>query len=118
MGKRRNKDLEWFAFYQDFNSDKLVFTNVFRSDFVEDILKRVKSKSQFRKIDSYDSLKEAIRAEFVHDYWCKSEYEVIVSNWSGKDFEQKIDIWYQLEPNLDRITEYVIRELQLDFDKS
>lgn len=118
MRKRRNKDLEWFAFYQDFNSDKLIFTNVFRSNFVEDILKRVKSKSQFRKIDSYDSLKEAIRTEFVHDYWSKSEYEVIVSNWSGKDFEQKIDIWYQLEPNLDRITEYVIRELQLDFDKS
>ena len=31
------------------------------------------------------------------------------------DFE-KIDVWYQLEPNLDRICEYVIRELKLDFE--
>ncbi|MBO7615096.1 MAG: hypothetical protein J6T15_05310 [Bacilli bacterium] len=112
---KRNKNLEWFAFYQDLNSTELVFTNVMSSDLVEDILKGVKSKSNFRKIDSYDTLKEALRSYFMWRYWGKSEYEVIVSNWSGRDFEKKIDIWYQLEPNLDRITEYVIRELKLDF---
>jgi hypothetical protein len=113
--KRKNKNLEWYAFYQDFNNTELVFTNVLDIEVVEDILKRVKSKSDFRKIDSYDTLKEALRSYLMWRYWCKSEYEVIVSNWTGKDFEKKIDIWYQLEPNLDRITEYVIRELQLDF---
>lgn len=115
MRKRRNKNLEWYAFFQDFNSNKLVFTNVLGIEVVEDILKRIKSKSEFRKIDSYDTLKEALRSYLIWRYHGKSEYEVIVSNWSGRDFETKIDIWYQLEPNLDRITEYVIRELKLEF---
>ena len=112
---KRNKDLKWYAFYQDFNSDKLVYINVLSKDLIEDILKRIKSKN--RKIDSYESLKEAIKSYLMWRYWCKSEYEVIVSNWCGKDMKQKIDIWYQLEPNLDRITEYINRELKLDFDK-
>lgn len=117
MTKKRNTDLKWYAFYQDFNSDKLTFTNVLGKDFAEEILKRVKSKSKssYIKIDSYDTLKEAVKRHLIHRYWCKSEYEVIVSNWGGKDFEQKIDIWFQLEPNLNRICEYILKELRLEF---
>ena len=97
------------------NSNKLVYTNVISQDLVEDILKRVKNKT--RHIGCYDELKEAIKSYLMWRYWCKSEYEVIVSNWCGKDMKQKIDIWYQLEPNLDRITEYINRELKLDFNE-
>ena len=113
---KRNKDLKWYAFYQELNSNKLIYTNVLSQDLIEDILKRVKSKSKYRKIDSYITLREAIKSYLMWRYWCKSEYEVIVSNWGGKDFEEKIDIWYQLEPNLDRITEYINRELNLNFE--
>lgn len=112
---KRNKKLEWYAFYHDFNSNKLVYMNVLRSDLADNILKNIKSKSKYRHIDSYETLKEYLKSELMYYYHSKSEFEVIVSNWSGRDMEEKIDIWYQLEPNLDRITEYVIRELKLEF---
>lgn len=115
MAKRKNKDLVWYAFYQDFNSSKLVYTNVLGRSFAEEVLKRVKSKQEYWKIDSYETLKKAVEGELKYHYRSKSEYEVIVSNWSGRDMEEKIDIWYQLEPNLDRICEYIMRELQLEF---
>jgi len=108
-----NKDLKWYAFYQDMNDNKLVYTNVLSQDLVEDILKRTKHK--IRHIGCYDELKEAIKSYLMWRYWCRSEYEVIVSNWGGREMEEKIDIWYQLEPNLDRITEYVMKELKLSF---
>ena len=114
MSKRRNKDLEWYAFYQDFNGDELVYINVLGPRLVEDILKGLRSKSEYLRIDDYDSLKRRVKTYLMSRYWCKSEYEVVVSNWTGHDMEQKIDVWYQLEPNLDRICEYIIRELRLN----
>ena len=48
-------------------------------------------------------------------YWCKSEWEVVVGGLFAKTDEErhKIDVWYQLEPNLDIITDYVIGVLNL-----
>lgn len=115
MRIKRNKDLKWYAFYQDFNSDKLTFTNVLGRDFAEELLKRFKSKREYYRIDSYETLKDAVISYLRWRYSSKSEYEVIVSNWGGRDFEQKIDIWFQLEPNIDRICEYIISELKLEF---
>lgn len=115
---KRTKDLKWYAFMQDLNGCSLVYINVLSQDLVEDILKRVRNKT--RHIGCYDELKEAIKSYLIWRFMSKSEYEVIVSNWSGRNMKEKIDIWFQLEPNLDRITEYVMKELSLDFsgDKS
>ena len=47
-------------------------------------------------------------------YWSKSEWEILVSDLhlhTPKHKIEKIDIYYQLEPNLDRITEYMINNL-------
>lgn len=99
------KKIEWYAFYQDFNSDRLTYTNVIRQSLIDRVKKLI------RKNANYEEIKREVDISLMHDYWCKSEYEVIVSNWSGKKFEQKIDIYYQLQPNIDRITEYLIKEI-------
>lgn len=96
------KKLEWYAFMQDFNDNKLVYTNVIREDLIERI----------KKCNTYDEVKQQVRIELMSHYWSRSEYEVVVSNWIGKDMEEKIDVWFQLEPNLDRITEYLIRNIR------
>ena len=53
----------------------------------------------------------------MYYYWCKSEFEIEVGGLFAKhqkEFE-KIDIYRQIEMNLDRITEYVNKELRLNF---
>lgn len=99
------KKIEWYAFYQEFNSDRLKYVNVIRQSLIDRVKKLIKKNAD------YEEIKKEIDISLMHDYWSKSEYEVIVSNWGGKEFEQKIDIYYQLQPNIDRITEYLIREI-------
>lgn len=103
------KKIEWYAFDQACSDGtgegKLEYINVIRDRHLESVKKLIKKNA------TYEEIKADLRSWFIHDYWSKTEYEVIVSQWTGPKFEQKIDIWYQLEPNLDRITEYIIREL-------
>ena len=53
----------------------------------------------------------------MYYYWSKAEHETVIGGLSAKednDFE-KHDIWWQLEPNLDRICEYIINTMQIEF---
>lgn len=43
-------------------------------------------------------------------YWARCEYEVIVSTWPPTDKSYKLDIWQQIEANLDLITEILMQE--------
>lgn len=103
------KKLEWYAFdqacFDGTGVGRLEYINVIRERYIESMKKLIKKNA------TYEEIKDDLRGWLIHDFWGKAEYEVIVSNWSGYDFEEKIDVWYQLEPNLDRITEYMIREL-------
>lgn len=112
----RKVDLKWYAVMHDFNKNELTYTNVLGERFSEEILKRIKSKKDYFRIYDYESLKEQVRQYLMYHYWSKSEYEVLVTGLHSKMDENdihKIDIWYQLEPNLDRICEYIINEMQL-----
>ena len=50
----------------------------------------------------------------MYYYWSKSECEIQVAGLLAEKEEEfkKIDIWYQLEPNLDIITDYIIKTLR------
>lgn len=105
----RCKELKWYAFMHDFNDDKLIYTNVL-------CVIDEKIQKQLKKMTTYEEVKNKIKTELIFRFWCRAEYEVLVTDLHYKperDNEFKIDVWYQLEPNLDRITEYVIKELKL-----
>lgn len=115
MAKRKNKNLEWYAFREDFNRNELERFNALGNWFAEEILKRIKRD----KIDSYETLKDGISSILRYTYWSKSEHEVLVTSLHhrpDRDKVFKIDVWYQLEKNLDRITEYVMKELNISFE--
>ena len=49
----------------------------------------------------------------MYDYWGKAECEFFISGLFGDDCE-KVDLWKQIEPNLDIITEYVNQKCDLN----
>jgi CRISPR/Cas system CSM-associated protein Csm4 (group 5 of RAMP superfamily) len=106
---KKTKKLEWFAFRVDFNSKKPVRFNVLNDELIDSLKKKVKKTE---KID-YNKFKELLSGELKYYYWSRTEYEVLVSA-IHCDEETKLDVYYQLEPNLDRMCEYLIRELKLD----
>lgn len=117
--KIKNVKLEWYAFYYDWNKKSLVQCNILGDWFKDEIIKRLKSKREYYKTDTYAEFKNQVRSLLMYRYWSRCEYEVLVRDLSeykeGCD-EFKIDVWYQLELNLDRICEYIIRELNLKYE--
>ena len=114
--KIKNVKLEWYAFRYDSNKDKLVFTNVL-AYIEEDIAKKVKKgkKDNWYAVYDYNSFKEWIKLQLMGDYWSRSEHECLIGDVCSNPEEtlEKHDIWWQLEPNLDRICEYIIREMDI-----
>lgn len=101
------KKLEWYAFMHDLNDNKLTRINVLHEFLITRVKKSIKNGS------SYDEIKEEVRIILMSRYRARCEYEYIVSDLFDKDLEKgiKADVWYQLEPNLDRIVEYLISNL-------
>lgn len=105
--KVKNVNLEWYVLRWDFNSKKVVNYNILQWR-KEDIAKEVRNKSTHNK----SILREYLKTVFMYDYWSKTECEFYISDLHGDDYE-KIDIWRQIEPNLNNIVEYVNSKMEL-----
>lgn len=69
----KNKKLEWFVYYHDFNADKITHYNVLKNGALIEYIKKHKKKCQTR-----EEFAEAIRRELSYYFWHKSEYELII----------------------------------------
>lgn len=107
-----NKKLEWNVLRHDFNSDRIVTYNVLGDAFKEDLYKQYKSK----KITNLSELKEYLKRQFMYYYWSKCEHEIAMGGLSSKHPEEfeKIDVWRQLEINLDHIVNYINTYLEMN----
>lgn len=47
-------------------------------------------------------------------YWARAEYEIIVKQWPPTDKYKKVDIWQQIEPNIDLIVKLLMEEYETD----
>ena len=80
--KIKNIKLKWYAIRYDMNTDKIEYFNVLSETITENIIKNIKNK----KITTLKKLKSFIDNEFTYYYWCRSEYEIAVSNLFEEDF--------------------------------
>lgn len=116
--KIENIKLQWYGFRYDINKRKLVFTNVL-AYMEEKIVEKVKKgkKDNWKPVYDYNTFKDYIKSELMYHYWSKSEHECLIGDLCSNPEPtlEKHDIWWQLEPNLDRIVEYIIRELDIKF---
>lgn len=94
--------LEYYVLAE--KNNKIIRYNVL-NDWEEDIRKIKK------EIKKKTELKEWLIKEFKYYYWSRAEHEVIVSDLFNKT-SKKIDVWYQLELNIDIITDYVWEKMK------
>lgn len=114
--KQKNVNLVWNVLRWDTNREKVEVYNVFSDkDFVPDLYKKIKSK----KITNYEELKERVKNYLMYYYWSKVECEMSVGpipyNVKDIDIFKKIDMYTQLEINLDLIVRYIITEMDIKF---
>ena len=105
--------LDWKCMYIRANEIKPTWNNICYPYWEEEIKKRRKNG----KIKNREDLKQYLKSECMYHYWSKCEFETIVTSWPPRKNEEgtKIDVWDQIEPNLDRLTDYIIIELGLKF---
>lgn len=110
----KNANLKWNVLYYDSNTSKITPYNILGYSFAEELAKEVKKY----KIENREQLKEHLKREFMYHYWSKSECEMAMGGLYTKyeDFE-KIDMWYQIEMNLDNIVDYIILNMRLFKEK-
>ena len=108
--KVKNVNLEWYVLRWDFNTKKVVNYNILQWR-KEDIANEVRLKHLHNK----SILKEYLKTVFIYDYWSKCECEMLVGDLHTDDYE-KIDIWKQIEPNLDNIVDYINIKMDLKLE--
>ena len=66
----------WNVYREDFNHRTIVKYNIFdHSGFAQDVKKLLKTDI------TKDEFAEQLRRSLMHCFWCKSEYEVVISSW-------------------------------------
>lgn len=93
--------MEWYVYYDDFNTNKIIKWNIFRhysfNEEAEKLLKKGLSKEEFS---------EKLKCSLMHYMWSKCEYEVVVKELIGSGYI-KVDIYNQVTMNWDRFVDYV-----------
>lgn len=105
----KHANLKWIVLRWDYNKKKVVNHDIF-TNMAEDIAREVRLGHIYDK----SILREYLKTRFIYDYWSKTECECYVSGLFGDECE-KIDIWRQIEPNLDKIVDYVNDRMDLKF---
>lgn len=107
------KELEWNVFRYNINKNTIETFNIFNHyRFYKDLFKL---KKRLKKESDLDFIKE-VKALLMYYFWCKSEYELLLSPWVGGDREKdtiKIDIYTQVIINLDKFCEYILNNIDL-----
>lgn len=69
--------LEWFVYRENWNSRKIEMFNIFdHSRFYNDVKKALK------KFDNKEEFAKEVKKSLTLCYWCKSEYEIVITTWS------------------------------------
>ena len=104
----RKLNLEWFVLNHNFNENKIENFNIFHSSRFLDCLEK-----SIKKYTTFENFKKELRSDLMYCFWSKAEYEIIAGGLFSKTDEEffKIDIFAQVEPNLDILANYIIDEV-------
>ena len=95
--------IEWYVYYHDFNAQKIIKWNVFNhGTFAEKVNKLLQENL------SRDEFADSLKKYLMYYMWSKCEYEIILSPWTGRADDIKIDVYDQIMMNFDRFVEYCL----------
>lgn len=112
--KIKNVKLEWYAFRYDLSQHKIIWFNVLRDDLKEEIVIAMHQ----HQLNTLDELKQLINKHLMYYYWSKAEHEVAVGSIFEDDWKnaEKLDVYSQLKLNINRIVEYINKEMKLELE--
>ena len=100
--------LKWFVFVEDINSKLIKVYNIFEhKDFMEDCNDAWENYKN--KHHDFSRYQEDIDGILMYYFWCKCEWEIILSNFPPSDSFQKkkIDVYQQVKINWKKFMDYL-----------
>lgn len=97
--------IEWYVYYHDSNAQKIIKWNVFNhGSFKNEVDKILQGKL------NKEDFSEKLKREVMYYFWSECEYEIILSPWTGRADDVKIDAYDQIMMNFDRFVDYCWNE--------
>lgn len=129
---------EYYAMKVDFNTEKPVLFNIFNNIYAQkycelEVKKYLRAPSKYKYlmfsstpwmnpdethatyIYGFEAFKHKVKGILMHEFWARCEYEHLVTSWPPPKNAKmhKIDVWDQIEPNLECICHEIIRQYRL-----
>jgi len=61
--------------------------------------------------ETFEQFKEFVRDWGMYQFWGRCEYEVILVDWPCQNTSRKIDVWEQIDSNIDIVTELLMKDV-------
>lgn len=100
-------NLEFYALMWDSNFNEPIMVNVLQQHY---ILKTI-NEIFIDNINDKKEIREELNSAFMHEFWSRYQYEIDVSQKDDDKIVKRFDVYEQLKPNLDFITDYIYNEL-------
>lgn len=100
--------LKWFVFVEDINMKRIKVYNIFEhKDFMEDCDNAWENYKN--KHHNFAKFYEDIDGILMYYFWCKCEWEIIISNFPPSDSfkNKKVDVYQQVKINWDKFIDYL-----------
>ena len=98
----------YYVITWNFNKDQIERYNIM--DYLINCYKETKK----RKLDipkTFEEYKNFILKKSKYQFWSRCEYECIIHCWPVKKNEYKLDVYEQIEMNIDIITKHFMNQI-------
>ena len=96
--------MSWNVWRHNINSGLIEIWNIFEHyNFNKDTIR------DLRDFNDKEEFSRHLQSNLMYYFWCKSEYEIILSPWcrGSKDEDKKIDINMQVMANWNKFVDYI-----------
>jgi hypothetical protein len=93
--------IEWYVYYHDFNAQKIIKWNIFNHSSFREEAKNLLNDNSVKT-----EFSEKLRKSLMYYFWSKCEYEIILSPWTGRADDIKIDVYDQIMMNFNSFVDY------------
>ena len=100
--------LEWYVLNYDFNKQKIEYYNIFNHTYLLESLQKI--LNNYTNFNDYiEQLDKLLR----YCFWSKREYEISIGDAFETDLTKlkKIDVYFQLQPNIKLLGIYIKENL-------
>lgn len=94
--------MEWNVYYYDINHENVEKYNIFDHGSFKNEVNKILQENLSR-----DEFAGSLKKYLICCMWSKCEYEIILSPWTGRADDIKIDVYDQITMNFDRFVDYV-----------